>query len=92
MRPSFWIATKRANHPLRNLLSSSSPKLIEEIQKSVRKAECLHARDLVRGIVTVLPLNAHSVIRAYAISTVDVVRADAGPPCGLPHPKYCYSV
>jgi hypothetical protein len=29
----------------------------------VRKAEPLHARDLVRGIVTVFPLNAQSVIR-----------------------------
>jgi hypothetical protein len=37
------------------------------------KPEPLHAGDLVRGIITVFPLNAHSVINAYIMSPVPTV-------------------
>jgi hypothetical protein len=42
----------------------------------MRKAEPLHARDLLRGIVTAFPLNVYSVISAYTIITVDLAGAD----------------
>ena len=36
------------------------------------KPEHLQAGDLVCGIITVFPLNAHNVINAYTIITVDL--------------------